>query len=178
MKILHCENISSTRNASQELRAQEMMSVVQGLVQIWIKYESALHKEIATQQRPGLDASVSKSMNSYVDYGIFYRVSSSIYRKKELTMGELSSSLAIPFSTATRFVDMMVAYGYVIRMRDPDDRRVVRVGLTHEGVELHRTIESFTGEHVRSIMASLDAEEQQLLVKLTRKVITALEKAT
>lgn len=158
-------------------RSQQMMSVVQGLVQIWIQYESALHKEIARQMETSVEKPVSTKMNNYVDYGIFYRVSSIITREQGLTMSQLSSSLSVPSSTATRFIDIMVAYGYVKRLSDPDDRRIVRIALTPKGVELHKTVEDFIRDHINSIMSSLNEEEQESLVQITSKVISALEKA-
>ncbi|MCX6006472.1 MAG: MarR family transcriptional regulator [Chloroflexi bacterium] len=142
MEILRNGSVKSDKLARAAASAQAM-SIVQGFVQLWVKYESALHKEIANQQKAGGEASVSKRINSYFDYGIFYRVSSNLFRKKELTMGELSSALSVPFSTATRIIDVLVADGYIKRMQDPDDRRVVRVALTPDGEKLHNTIETF-----------------------------------
>jgi DNA-binding MarR family transcriptional regulator len=177
VEILQNGSVKTGRLSNAAASAQAM-SVVQGFVQLWVKYESALQKEIADQQKPGLDGQASKRINSYVDYGIFYRVSNNLFRRKELTMGELSSALSVPFSTATRMIDVLVADGYVKRMQDPDDRRVVRVALTAEGEKLHRTIEKFTDEHVQSILSCLSVEEQQSLFELIRKVTSALEKVT
>ena len=177
MEILPNGSVEADKLASAVASAQAM-SVVQGFVQLWIKYESALHKEIADQQKAGGEASASKRINSYVDYGIFYRVSSNLFRKQELTMGELSSALSVPFSTATRIIDVLVADGYIKRMQDPDDRRVVRVALTPDGEKLHHTIETFSDEHVQSILSCLSIEEQQSMFELIRKVTSALEKVT
>ena len=177
METLQNKNIHPDSLTGKAASARAM-SVVQGFVQMWIKYESALHKEIARQHKAGGEASTSKKIDSYIDYGIFYRVSSNIYRKKELTMGELSNALSVPFSTATRIIDVLVADHYVKRIQDLDDRRVVRVALTPQGEKLHRTIENFTDEHVQSIFSCLKEDEQKLLFELFRKVISALEKAT
>jgi DNA-binding MarR family transcriptional regulator len=177
MEILPDGSVKAGKLSSAAASAQAM-SVVQGFVQLWVKYESALQKEIADQQKPGGEGSTSKRTNSYVDYGIFYRVSNNLSRKKELTMGELSIALSVPFSTATRMIDVLVTDGYIKRMQDPDDRRVVRVALTPDGEKLHRTIEKFTDEHVQSILSCLSLEEQQSMFELIRKVTSALEKVT
>ncbi len=177
VEILPDGNVKTGRLSSAAASAQAM-SVVQGFVQLWVKYESALQKEIADQQKPGGEGSAPKRANSYIDYGVFYRVSNNLSRKKELTMGELSSALSVPFSTATRMIDALVTDGYVKRMQDPDDRRVVRVALTPDGEKLHRTIEKFTDEHVQSILSCLSIEEQQSMFELIRKVTSALEKVT
>ncbi len=177
METLQGGSVNTGKLARAAASAQAM-SVVQGFVQLWTKYESALHKEIANQQKAGGEASASKRINSYFDYGIFYRISSNLFRKKELTMGELSSALSVPFSTATRIIDVLVADGFVKRMQDPDDRRVVRIALTPDGEKLHHTIETFTDEHVQSILSCLSIKEQQSMFDLIRKVISELEKVT
>ena len=74
---------------------------------------------------------------------------------------------------------MLVADGYVKRMQDPDDRRVVRIiASIPDGEKLHRTIDKFTDEHVQSILSCLSIEEQQSMFELIRKVTSALEKVT
>ena len=156
----------------------QVSSVVQGFVQMWIKFEAALHREIALKQTGGGDQAESRRLQSYMDYGIFYRVSSSILKSGELTMGELSGALSVPFSKATRIVDSLVADGYLKRLQDPADRRVIKVALTDKGNRLHRTIESFTGEQVQEILSGLTHEEQEILFVLIRKVVSALEKVT
>lgn len=156
----------------------QVMLVVQGFVQMWIKFESALHREIAQRQQDSGDEAASRRLHSYIDYGTFYRVSSSLQRDHSLSMGELSNALSVPFSKATRIVDGLVTDGYLTRLPDPDDRRVIKVALTQEGTKLHKTIESFTGEHVQDILAGLTSEEKEILFVLIRKVVAALQKAT
>jgi len=158
--------------------AVQVSSIVQGFVQMWIKFEAALHKEIAVNQTGGGNQAESKRLQSYIDYGIFYRVSSSLLKNGELSMGELSNTLSVPFSKATRIVDSLVADGYLKRLHDTDDRRVIKVALTDKGSRLHRTIENFTGEHVQEILSDLTHEEQEILFVLIRKVVSALEKVT
>jgi len=177
MVYLHNDN-KSRRSSLRRADAVQVSSMVQGFVQMWIKFEAALHREIALNQAGNADQAESKRLQSYIDYGIFYRVSSSLLKHSELTMGELSGALSVPFSKATRIVDSLVADGYLERLHDPDDRRVIKVALTDKGNRLHGTIESFTGEHVQQILSGLTPEEQEILFVLIRKVVSALEKVT
>jgi DNA-binding MarR family transcriptional regulator len=155
-----------------------VISLVQGFVQLWIKYEAAMHRKIQVVRPPEGDKLLSSKLHSYINYGHFYKVSSNISKHKSPTMGVLSSALEVPFSTATRIVDSMVADGYVKRLPDPDDRRIVKVVLTARGAELNRLIEHTTGEHVQQILACLSPEEQETLFQLISKVMSELEKAT
>jgi DNA-binding MarR family transcriptional regulator len=53
------------------------------------------------------------------------------------TMGELAEQLRVALSTATQLVERIEKRGLVLRSHsDPDDRRVVRLGLTEEGLRL------------------------------------------
>lgn len=175
MEILQNASKPAAGKADRDARVGSIISVVQSFVHMWIKYESVLHREIARQQSASQER---QAANTFTDYGIFYGVSSRLYNSKQLTMGELSSALAVPFSRATRIIDALVADGYVKRLNDPDDRRIVRVALTPEGIKLHHIIESFTAEHVQSIISVLGEAEQKSLLELMGKILPALEKAT
>ena len=175
METFQTGNSTQPRLTDEAGRAQAM-SVVQGFVQMWTRFESAIHKEIARMQ--GAEPGGPRKGGPYVDYGIFYRVSSGLYHRKEMTMGELSTSLSVPFSTATRIVDTLVTDGLVKRTQDPTDRRIVRVTLTAQGEKLHHTVERFTGEQVQSILSCLSREEQLSLLTMIQKVNKAMEKAT
>jgi len=177
VEILQSNN-NLPKAASRKADTVQVMSVVQGFVQMWIKFEAALHKEIAQRQQDSSDEASSKRLHSYIDYGTFYRVSNSLHQNRSLSMGELSNALSVPFSKATRIVDNLVSDGYLTRLQDPDDRRVIKVALTQEGIKLHKTIEGFTGEHVQDILAVLTIEEQEILFVLIRKVVSALQKVT
>ncbi len=162
----------------KDTQSNAIISVVQSFVHMWIKYESVLHKEIARQQADDSATQDSKKINSFTDYGIFYGVSSNLFGKKQLTMGELSNALDVPFSRATRIIDALVSDGYVKRMNDPDDRRIVRVALTPEGIKLHHIIENFTTARVQSIISVLGEEEQHSLLEVMGKILSVLEKET
>jgi DNA-binding MarR family transcriptional regulator len=154
----------------------QITALVQGFVQLWIKFEGMLHHELAKNHSLAITNSHSKETQHEVDYGLFYRVSNSIYPASALTMGELSNALAVPLSTATRIINWLVANNFVERLPDPDDRRIVRVALTETGIELHKTIEKYTEEQVEKVLDSLTAEEQALLFSLIGKVLSALRK--
>jgi DNA-binding MarR family transcriptional regulator len=156
--------MESDRN--HEAYAERIASIVGGFVEVWNKFEAMLFDELAkTKGNEGI----------YSNYGLFYRISSNIYPHNDLTMGELSNALTVPLSTATRMVNWMVTDGYVKRLPDPEDRRVVRVALTEKGLEMHNTIRSYTEERVGTILSSLSTDEQKKLLQLIDKVISTLK---
>lgn len=158
--------------------ADQVTTLVQGFVQIWNKFEAMSYDELAKTESRFEGISSGNEPHPHANYELFYRVSSCIHQKHNLTMGELSSALSVPLSTATRIVDWLVAGGYVQRLPDPKDRRVVRVVLSNIGKELHQAIESYTGKRVQQILSCLTAEEQAALFALFHKIVAALKGMT
>lgn len=155
--------------------AGQIAALVQDFVQVWTKFEAMLHSELARSQHHPQGMQPKGESPPITNYELFYRASSYIYGKNNPTMGELSNALSVPLSKATRIVDWLVANGYAKRLPDPDDRRVVRVALTNNGQELHKILETYTGEHVRQILSCLSDEEQTTLFALIHKVVAALK---
>jgi DNA-binding MarR family transcriptional regulator len=144
--------------------------IVQGFVEVWNKFEAILFNELAS--------TLKENEGIYSNYGLFYRISNNIFPEDDLTMGELSNALSVPLSTATRMVNWMVTDGYLKRLPDQEDRRVVRVALTEKGLDLHRSIKGYIEERVNNILSTLTTDEQVTLLHLIDKVILMLKKAS
>jgi len=93
-----------------------------------------------------------------------------------LTMGDLSSELNVPMSTATRIVDGLVQRGMVERVNDPNDRRVVRVGMSKNGRKLYETGREYSKLRITKLLEDFSAEEQTQLLRLMNKLFDALIK--
>jgi len=92
------------------------------------------------------------------------------------TMGDLSNSIAIPLSTATRWADWMIQNGFANRLPDPHDRRIVRVSLTETGQSFLEIIEKHITQQAGRILDCLTAEEQAILLVIVEKVAKALQR--
>jgi DNA-binding MarR family transcriptional regulator len=93
-----------------------------------------------------------------------------------LTMGELSSELDVPMSTATRIVDGLVRAEMVERVNDSNDRRVVRVGMSKNGRKLYETGMTYNKQRIAELLKDFTSEEQTQLLKLMNKLFDALMK--
>ena len=144
---------------------------------MWNKFESVLSKEL-TQIQEHLEGIQPGKEPHTTNYELFYRVSSSVSRGDSLTMGELSNALSVPLSTATRIVDWLVDRGYLHRLPDPEDRRIVRVALTDSGKQIHKTIESYIRQRLQQILSCLTISERAKLITLIQKVVGALKEET
>lgn len=77
----------------------------------------------------------------------------------DLQMTRLAELLDVSMSSATGIVDRMEERGLVERLRVPDDRRVVEVRLTDDGVQALETIEAVKQDRLRDILGHLDSAE-------------------
>ena len=161
-------------DSQQKLHDEQITAVVHGFTQVWNRFEVMLGKELGQIQDRLNGIQPGKEPHTISNHELFYRVSNSIQQKGNLTMGELSNSLSIPLSTATRTVDWLVDNGYVQRLPDLEDRRIVRVTLTKIGQEMHHTIDSYIRQRVQQILSCLTFEERATLLTLFGKVVSSL----
>lgn len=59
-----------------------------------------------------------------------------LFDEGDMTIGELSTKMYLAFSTTTDLIDRMEKNSLVKRVRDENDRRVIRVHLLQEGKKL------------------------------------------
>ena len=90
------------------------------------------------------------------------------------TMGELSTELGIPLSSATRIVDGLVNGNFIERIPDESDRRVVRVQMTTNGREIYQAAMEFNKQRVIHMLSKFTPEEQTQLLHLMNKLFDSL----
>lgn len=94
-----------------------------------------------------------------------------------LTMNELSERMNLNTSTMTRIINNLVRDGYIQRLRDESDRRIVIVALTEEGIsEAERLEESIMG-YYRRIVSNLPNGQVEDVLQSVQLLINAFEKA-
>ena len=168
-----------TDKSKQENYAEQISEIVRNFVQVWIKFESMLHsKLLELPKHRGDDNTTGSEPIPNTILELVYRISSCIHLLENPTMGELSNALSLPFSTATRMVDYLVARGYIQRLSDTTDRRVVRVALTDEGEEIHRFIENYSAERVQQLLYCLTDDERNTLFALINKIASSMKENT
>lgn len=92
----------------------------------------------------------------------------------QLTAGELMSSMMVTSGAVTNRIDRLEQRGLIRRDKDSEDGRIVRVGLTTEGL---RKIDSALPDHAANelrLVTALTPEERETLVVLLRKLHTDL----
>ena len=92
----------------------------------------------------------------------------------ELTAGELVSQTMVTTGAMTNRIDRLVARGLVERSADPEDRRVVRVRLTADGLRLVDEAAETHYELERQLLGSLSRKQQTALADSLRTLLIDL----
>ncbi|MDQ0270036.1 MarR family winged helix-turn-helix transcriptional regulator [Cytobacillus purgationiresistens] len=95
----------------------------------------------------------------------------------DMTIGELSTKMFLAFSTTTDLVDRMEKNDLVKRVKDPNDRRVVRIHLLDEGeriieevidkrqLYLHEVLKHFSSDEVLHLRENLKRLHQDMRIE-------------
>ena len=90
------------------------------------------------------------------------------------TMGELSTELNIPLSTATRLMDWLVQSNYLVRFSDPDDRRIVRIKMSEHGTQFYKTFLELSTIRVEKLLSNFSEDEKSQLLYLMDKLMNSM----
>ncbi len=153
----------------------EIVKLVGDLMRQRRSLPTVLPEDLAQLRERLADSHFESGSKRSGDYNLLYRTGVVLTEHDEpLTMGELSRLLDVPLSTATRIVDWLVEGGFVERLPDLDDRRIVRVGLTSQGRQLYQTLYGFLRERIEQVLSRFDAGERDQMVALLRKLVLVL----
>lgn len=83
-----------------------------------------------------------------------------------LTCGEIGDRLVSPGPDVTRLLDRLEQRGLVTRLRDAEDRRIVRARITEQGLDLLDTLDEPVGRMLGRLLGNLGQEWLQTFVAL------------
>jgi DNA-binding MarR family transcriptional regulator len=90
--------------------------------------------------------------------------------KGTMIMSDFAGILSVPLSTATHTIDKLVNKNLVERTRPDGDRRVVQVGLSGKGKEMHQSFLDFRMDMSRSMLDALSHGEREIFLELMAKM--------
>lgn len=85
-------------------------------------------------------------------------------------LNELRKKLQISAPTVTGIVDRLEKLGYVKRVHDKKDRRVVNVDLTAKGKRIARKLKKTIKEKWEGLLSRLPKKDQEKYVSILRKI--------
>lgn len=86
-----------------------------------------------------------------------------LFEEGDMTIGELSNKMYLAFSTTTDLVDRMEKNILVKRVKDPNDRRVVRIHLLEEGERIIDEVIKKRQVYLKEVLINFSNDEVQLL---------------
>lgn len=95
-------------------------------------------------------------------------------RRGPISMSEMANSLGISLSGCTALVDRAVEAGWVERRRDPNDRRVVLVGVSPAGEQALTQIRQTRARILARYLTRLEADEIETLANLLDRAAEAI----
>jgi MarR family transcriptional regulator, organic hydroperoxide resistance regulator len=94
----------------------------------------------------------------------------------DMTIGELSNKMYLAFSTTTDLVDRMEKNRLVARVKDQNDRRVVRIHLLQEGERIIEEVIKKRQQYLLEVLENFSEEEIIFLEKSLKKLHQEMKK--
>ena len=98
-----------------------------------------------------------------------------LYELGDMTIGELSNKMYLAFSTTTDLIDRMEKNELVQRVRDEQDRRVVRIHLLEEGERIIQEVIEKRQQYLEEVLKQFEPEQVANLSTLLEKLHQAMK---
>jgi DNA-binding MarR family transcriptional regulator len=160
---------------SAENTTDQFIELMQRFISLRPKLAPPEHVLQFKKKMEKLKSKMGGSGGSLEDRSFLFRIMILLAQSSApLTMSELSTELNVPMSTATRIVDWLVRGDLVTRVNDPNDRRVVRVGMSKSGSELYETGMTYNKQRIEKLLQNFSSAEQTQLLMLMNKLFDSL----
>ncbi|MEH7074835.1 MarR family winged helix-turn-helix transcriptional regulator [Neobacillus drentensis] len=93
-----------------------------------------------------------------------------LFEDGDMTIGDLSTKMYLACSTTTDLVDRMEKNLLVERVKNPNDRRVVRIHLLEEGKRIIDEVIKKRQVYLEEVLVDFSSEEIQLLERSLKKL--------
>lgn len=97
---------------------------------------------------------------SYVNYG----------EKTGLTQVELCNRLNCEAPTVTNMVKALEKKGLIIRLKDPNDKRISRIYLTDAGKQIETPVSEVWSKQQERLLTDISLEEKMLFRRLLKQM--------
>jgi len=94
----------------------------------------------------------------------------------ESRMTDMAHFMHVTTAAMTGIVDRLVGYGYVARVYDPEDRRIIKIKLTPHGSALVKKINTQRRSMVIKIFGSISETDRQDYLRILMQIRDVLSK--
>ena len=97
-------------------------------------------------------------------------------RQGESRMTDLAHFMDVTTAAMTGIVDRLVKYGYLRRIFDPRDRRIIKIRLTAKGLRLVKKVCQHRRNMIMKIFSRISEEERAAYLKILMHIHDVLTK--
>src|SRR5258706_5576330 len=160
---------------STEKTAEQFVDLIQRYISLRPKMILPEHVVQFKKKMEGLKSKMDGAGGNPEDFSFLFRILILLAKSaNSLTMSELGAELNVPINTATRIVDWLVRDDMVERINDPNDRRIVRVGMSKTGRELYESGMAYNKQRIGNLLRDFSSDERAQLLKLMNKLFDSL----
>lgn len=98
-----------------------------------------------------------------------------IYEEKPVKPSEVAKKLGVTLPAVSHHINALEKSGYIERVQDPNDKRVLRINLTQQGKEIEEVLKQKFFKGLYDMVEFLGEEDSDELIRLMRKVADYLE---
>lgn len=98
-----------------------------------------------------------------------------LFEHGDMTIGDLSNKMYLAFSTTTDLVDRMEKNELVMRVREEQDRRVVRIKLLKEGERIIEEVIKKRQDYLQNVLTDFTQPEVEQFSFLLEKLHTNMK---
>ncbi len=95
-------------------------------------------------------------------------------RSGESKMTDMAHSMNVTSAAMTGIIERLVNYGYVTRLFDFKDRRIIRVKLTQKGEDLLRKINQQRRKMIINIFGKISQSEREAYLRILTQIYSIL----
>ncbi|MER2089153.1 MAG: MarR family transcriptional regulator [Sporosarcina sp.] len=99
-----------------------------------------------------------------------------LFEHGDMTIGDLSNRMFLAFSTTTDLVDRMEKNSLVKRVRNTQDRRVVRIHLLSEGERVIEEVIDKRRQYLNTVLTDFDEQQVKEFSNLLSKLHQEMKK--
>jgi len=96
-----------------------------------------------------------------------------LIEKEEPTMKRIAEYLKIKAPSATSLINGLVHIGYIMRISDPDDRRMIKMRITDKGREYLRDGMKNMAEKIKEVLSKLKQDKIDNFIKIMEDINNA-----
>lgn len=98
-----------------------------------------------------------------------FEVISLLVRMSDAKLKEIGKRLLITGGNVTGIMDRLEKIGLVLRVRDTDDRRIIKAKLTQKGLETFYSADVLYKKELKEVFGALNKQEKRILAGLLRR---------